>query len=645
MDRADAIRRHYLRLLMVLQGLVDRTLLLAPFPSDQRPNLLDPDSWGDQIRFVRDAEDVVTDGRPTFREWQRKVNEGVEHGHRIVGYFPTSFGREETPRTWPRNADGVNDEDVHTIYERQGELYFSFHRSDTIYRRSRWNADGGSGPAKTMGTYMVERDDHCFVCVDRAEIADMEYYLRDRRHRKEYEVMVPTLQKAIAFKQAELTAERLFRDLLERKLNEATPEAPVTPDQIERLIFWYKTKTREHRALLENDGRAFRMILARHRMASDAPANVTSDKDAFLATVGRMPDALLAVHVGGHDYIVLRTIADEPYFVQEDVWRVTRGTPHVVGTKPFVLAQKAHYATFTVLHETPAWQARPAILDAAKHLSPAHYPALVNFVRSQPWFRDRDGDGTERVVAVYLRHTQFGTRIRAASFDTSPSSGGWGFQKRKEPTVLDRANMPSGSERTISWSGGRLIKFRYGFDCSTTTFCHHDELCLGWTREGNRPLFVDNAVVDEVRATINAAKAHDARCVELCEWIATAVSNAKAVLEQTWRARQFSKYSTEGGETEFFEDHLRTLPKTIPSAEFVDAALRRAILAGQTPEQLSSRPFHLMLAEMASTPASNAGEDDDDDDAHAVDIQAEALAQLRATEWTPPALVPESAAA
>jgi hypothetical protein len=52
-----------------------------------------------------------------------------------------------------------------------------------------------------------------------------------------------------------------------------------------------------------------------------------------------------------------------------------------------------------------------------------------------------------------------------------------------------------------------------------------------------------------------------------------------------------------------------------------------------------------MLAEMASTPASNAGEDDDDDDAHAVDIQAEALAQLRATEWTPPALVPESAAA
>jgi len=102
-------------------------------------------------------------------------------------------------------------------------------------------------------------------------------------------------------------------------------------------------------------------------------------------------------------------------------------------------------------------------------------------------------------------------------------------------------------------------------------------------------------------------------------------------------ARQFAKYSTEGGETEFFEDHLRTLPKTIPSAEFVDAALRRAILAGQTPEQLSSRPFHLMLAEMASTPASNAGEDDDDDDddAHAVDIQAEALAQLRATEMGP----------
>jgi hypothetical protein len=204
--------------------------------------------------------------------------------------------------------------------------------------------------------------------------------------------------------------------------------------------------------------------------------------------------------------------------------------------------------------------------------------------------------------------------------------------------------MPSGSERTISWSGGRQIKFRYGFDCSTATFCHHDELSLGWTREGARPLIVDNAVLDGVRATINAAKAHDARCVELCEWIATAVTNAKAVLEQAWRARQFAKYSTEGGETEFFEDHLRTLPKTIPNAEFVDAALRRAILAGQTLEQLSSRPFHLMLAELAEKPVAKAGEDDDDD-APAVEIQAEALTQLRTAEWTPPALVPESAAA
>jgi len=74
MDRADAIRRHYLRLLMVLQGSGRPYAAPRPVSSDQRRPIYSTLIRGAiQIRFVRDAR-MWFGRRPTFREWQRKVN-------------------------------------------------------------------------------------------------------------------------------------------------------------------------------------------------------------------------------------------------------------------------------------------------------------------------------------------------------------------------------------------------------------------------------------------------------------------------------------------------------------------------------------------------------------------------------------------
>jgi len=43
------------RLLLVLQGLLDRTQLFQPYTPGIRPNLLDDTTWHDQIVFVRDT--------------------------------------------------------------------------------------------------------------------------------------------------------------------------------------------------------------------------------------------------------------------------------------------------------------------------------------------------------------------------------------------------------------------------------------------------------------------------------------------------------------------------------------------------------------------------------------------------------------
>lgn len=633
MDQADKVRRHYMRLMLVLQGLVDRTMLLAPFPEAGRPNLLDPDSWAGRVNFIRDVEGTLTDGRPTFSEWLAKVNNGLQHGHRIVGSFPVSHCRDERSRVHPANADGVNDDDVHVVEEHAGELRFLFKRTDTVYRRGSYFRREDSGPAKTSGSYRIHRYDNFFVCIDHATIADMEYYLKDRRHRTDYEYMVPALKKAIEVKNAEALAERPFRELLLAKLTEATPKNPATEDQVSRLIMWWKTKTREHRALLADDAKAYRMILARHKEQAKSPLK-ESDVSAFKDALIRIPDALLAFHVGGREFGVLRPGGFTPAYLTEERWTVTDGTAHRIGTEEHILAQKAHYEAYTVIQGSPRWDERKPIFSPAKHPSPAHFKALVEWVKANP---REDAGKTDLPVAIYVDYDDLRTKIVAASFDISEDAAsrrrGWGSLDEPK-NLLDGVDMPFGHESIVTISGKGAPVFSYKWNGGSRTCIDHDDrIQKGWVKSRHwgdsvHILWLSEANLKKVANVLPIRKAHNTRVGNLEQWVRDMDAAAAATLKQAWRTKQYALYIAQGGNTEFFDDHLTTLPEFECDTDFIGAILTRALNAGASKKKLVG----MTLPEIIRVFPEKLDEDEDP-----TELPKDELAGLIAQGWTPKA--------
>jgi hypothetical protein len=80
---AGARERHYMRVALILQGLIDRTAVFQPLPA---PNLslLHPQAYDDgHIVLVSDDEMALTAGRQPFRDWLRERNAQLRPGMRF----------------------------------------------------------------------------------------------------------------------------------------------------------------------------------------------------------------------------------------------------------------------------------------------------------------------------------------------------------------------------------------------------------------------------------------------------------------------------------------------------------------------------------------------------------------------------------
>ena len=84
--RADARGRHYFRIGLILQGLIDRTPVFHPLPGAiqvTRPEAYDQ-GW---LRIIADAEPALGDGHERFRDWHARLNATLDVGMRVIGAF------------------------------------------------------------------------------------------------------------------------------------------------------------------------------------------------------------------------------------------------------------------------------------------------------------------------------------------------------------------------------------------------------------------------------------------------------------------------------------------------------------------------------------------------------------------------------
>lgn len=240
-ERAEEERgfreRHFMRVALILEGLLRRTAVFHPVHPDLSFTSMDSHKRG-LVRIVQDAEALLTTGQPTFEDWQKENTKKARLGMRITGYFPHRFG---DMRIRPQYSNPPDTGRIYTLDAEEGDDWVIRYDPPGNYRGRR-------------SSYLLQKESDTYLVMDTAEISDMEYYLQSRLNRHAYKEMFPALRSAIQAKKSEFEREEPFRQMLAgvlaRENNVTVEEAQkVIPD----LVDWYKLSAKWHKALVFQD--------------------------------------------------------------------------------------------------------------------------------------------------------------------------------------------------------------------------------------------------------------------------------------------------------------------------------------------------------------------------------------------------------
>lgn len=320
---ADARRRHFMRIFLVAQGLVDRTAVWHPLPN-KHVNLLDvAEQANGRIVIINELDNILTDGRPTFRQWQRDLNEQLRPGHRVVGDWHSHefnslyesgdrYSRGGHPRVSPRTVVSRPAKGVPHVIDgrRSGMLVVKFDRTgETVWRRNVPIPDKpgyvyrGEYPVEAKGraSVLVDPTDSWVLPFDLATLDDLIYYRDSREARTDFLNMVPALQAAITAKEAEEEQETPFRELITNQLiNDGVP-TNTAPQKARDLIHWWKTANMYGRALngdATHEARAAKQIMRRHRSEDKIAAKKETATRIVTAARAARPGIICVAHHG-----------------------------------------------------------------------------------------------------------------------------------------------------------------------------------------------------------------------------------------------------------------------------------------------------------------------------------------------------------
>lgn len=313
-ELADAKRRHYMRVLLILQGLIDRTPALHPLPPSglNLMSLADQDSGKIQLIQDDDPSNQLGTGAESFRDFQRRLNGLLRPGLRVIGNWYTSdftdlrYERGGHPRLFPNRVESRPETNTpHLIDGRKdGGFVIRFDRTDKVYKRNQ-PVPGRPGyvylgetavEAARRASCVVMPDDTWVLPFDLVTVAELERFLRSRDDRSEHFLsMVPTIRAAIAAKRAEAEQEADFRDLIGRLLIMDGAETDGIEALVDELVHWWKlahTWTKPLNGTGEHEKKAADQILTEHRSRRAAAAD-TSEETVIAA--GRALPGVIAV--------------------------------------------------------------------------------------------------------------------------------------------------------------------------------------------------------------------------------------------------------------------------------------------------------------------------------------------------------------
>jgi hypothetical protein len=392
MKQANEHNRHYMRILLFLQGLLDRTPVFQPLPAP-RINILDEYNHLEYIRYIKDAEEdrQLPTGRVPFFEWLKEINEKLEVGHRIVGAFHSQSGLYEysyhgsNERIYPPRAGLPSDKQIYVIESSKNEnLCIRFNRGDTVYRYSRW---GGydDGPAKKRASCRLERSDRFILNVDVANEEDMQFYLDSRVDRPAYAHMFPVLKLALQLKADERKAEEPFVKLLAGQIMQKYGIDYETAEKsVPELVYWWKFKNHTHRALTSEDAKALRMIVAEYGLRQrrmEERSQINFDECLKQLTLLN-PTALYIGHKEGNDFIVLLPANEENIFVEERLF-TKDGSVWKMDSEQKITVVDQRYLRWHKLYETERFKNWKPNVRPLEWLTPREQADALDYIKRE----------------------------------------------------------------------------------------------------------------------------------------------------------------------------------------------------------------------------------------------------------------------
>lgn len=264
----DAVRDLFTRQALFIQGILDRGEVLNPFPVGI--NIFNPETYQDWLKLIFDADGVLTDGRPAFKDWKNAVNEEISEGSRVIlaeGWVHSNSRGDRCDIMNDRTKKYYTNEWNCPELPYKGGLFIA-EKCDfgkRSYRETGFDFAIRYSPGGTYyswSDYEIERKNKILFGVDKSDnvlnydlvsMEDVEYYLNDRVNREGYANMLPLLEKIRIERLAEIEHEKDFVALIASRNN-------VDESEVWVLVDWWKTKNKWKRPIRKDDVLALRMI-------------------------------------------------------------------------------------------------------------------------------------------------------------------------------------------------------------------------------------------------------------------------------------------------------------------------------------------------------------------------------------------------
>lgn len=640
---AEGRQRHYMRIALVLQGLIERTAVLHPLP-DPQVSFLTPRSYDEgHVQIITDAELAIGTGREPFRQWQQRLMAELRKGMRVVGAWHGESGFWSANRSGgdyghgrvsPRYAPTPEDGEIYTIEDETTDGYGSrqliirYKRTDRRHgyehrdSRGREYGQWGQWEYKTRASCAIERGDWWILPFDLVTVPEMEAYLDARLDRHEYASMIPLLKSTIAAKLAEAEAEAPFRLLLVgeiRKRAILTGHVDVTVEEIEaelqELIDWWKLSNRHHRPLVDPSAtvqaKAIRMIVeewtARHE--SSYPESMA---EQFASLTRKAHPGIVAVAARRDGSFV----AVEPMREGEGTWARLisrawgkRGLSKVEKVDEWKLITPAQIRTWEMVETSPEWDGWDLHVSRDQVLTDPEIESLLQQVRDADetiWHgRYRDDGEQYRIAIGYGTERRRRPKLYAFMWDRTEPDVDHDHLLTTNPKGLEVRYIEIGWKRT-----------RDGVRIDEHGSAHTDEMRSGDSVPWEFPKYASQngtySVLwldeDEAARVLSAHRSYAAMMTVRGEGF-DASRRVDGAVREAWEraveARAFERFMEDYGDATLWEDHRKS--RNMPDYDahtfvstcgelLIESGVTLAEIDGMTVEELLERARPLAIA-------------------------------------------------